>query len=302
MSTFTEGQLVRLTENYKEHAAGYEFQIKTLRAVAGKTIAQVVDPSGAKEGVIGLPTDKLVASGGAAIPAPTPAAVVADDPTVGPTTDFFSQRLDINDEMAINFLGAYIDANGQGNLTDVLESMERLGVPQDRQWTREETARLYLDFTNAMGVDNDPLAVVALQPAAPAVVAPPPVAAVPAPVAPAPVAVVPPVPAPIATLPVPPAPVPVAAPAPVTALPTPAAPAPAPVAEAAPAAAPRGRGKKATSPAVAKVDKDTWDGTHIDALRIMGVLAPFFAEAPDNFGASLALAVDMLTAADKVKH
>jgi hypothetical protein len=54
-------------------------------------------------------------------------------------------------------------------------------------------------------------------------------------------------------------------------------------------------------PETAKVDKASWDATRIGALRILGVLAPAYAESPDTFDADLALAVKMLNAASAAK-
>lgn len=307
--SFAENQMVRLSQDYKDNKAGSVFQVKTVRAVGAKTIAQVTDPSGAIQGVLGIPCDKLEPADGGGVPAVADAGPEFE----GPTTDFFVARTDQNDEMVINFLGAYLDANGQDNLTDLLESMNRLGVPQDQVWTREQTARLSLDFSDMCGLDRDPLAAAALQPIAavvPAVVAPPapapvaaPVVAAPVPIpvavtpAPAPVAVAPPIPAPVVA-----APIPVAAPPQLSVVP-PLAVTPAPAAvEAAPATSGRGRKKAGVAaPDVAKVDKDGWDAVHMDALRILGALAPLFAEFPDTFNESLTKAASMLNAADKVK-
>jgi outer membrane biosynthesis protein TonB len=295
-----EGQTVQLSEQYKDYPQGLTLTIKALRDVGPKKVAQCIDPSGTYPGTLGIPAEKLVAAG--AVPAA--AADEGENNLEGPVTDFFSSRHTFDNPVALNFALKFIEVNGQGDLTDVLALMEARGIAQDRQWNELEVAQLYLDYLDSIAEDQDPeaLAVVAKYTTpAPAVVAPPTTA-------PAPAVVPPPVAAPTT------APAPAVVPPPVA--PPAGAPVPPPVAPpaAAPAAAeaPKSKGKKgaaaaAVDPGVAasaptqSVDSNTWEARTMQALRIQGQLAQFYAESPSTFNDDLSLALKMLAAAAKAK-
>lgn len=298
-----EGQLAQVVEQYKDFPVGLVLRVKALRpAGTNATIAQCMDESGTFPGTLGIPANKLAPYSGGTVAAVLPDA---DDPFAGPVTDFFSARTPF-DEVGLNFARAYINGETQANLQPLFDLLEARGIAQDRQWNELEVAQLYLDYLDTVCAEADPAAQAIVVKYTPGAVAP--VVTAPPQAAPAPVLAPPTLAAPTApTLPPPGVVAPPGAVAAVAAPPgVPPVPSP-PAAPAAPAKPAKGKatgGIDATIAASAptkSVDHATWDARRMQALRIQGQLAQFYAESPGTFQADLGLALSMLAKAADTK-
>lgn len=251
---FPPGSQFTLNSVLKGLPVGTPVALKEAVMVAGGNFMAMVDPGAAVAKPFAVHPKMLDFAG----ESPT----AADEADVdGAVLDYFVEHANMEHQLSLNFVGAYITATGdKDDLATLNMLMETAEIPVGAKWTMAQTATLYRDFQEMFSLEADPLIAdvfAAEENKAKAAAAK------------------------------------ASAPKPATAATTatvaksPPAPTPAPKADTA-----------ATAGALPKVGGaqliEKWDARQLGGMRIAAALLPIFGEAPEHFDADLLAALDML--------